>query len=70
MEILNIQEDIKNNTHSPTEGFAGTPLGEAFDCYIKEFGVHNIHFICSLTYNLGKIHGKREERARRKRHER
>ncbi len=66
---MNLQEDIKINMHSPVVGFLGTPLGEAFDSYIKEFGIHNIHLICSLTYNLGKIHGKREERVRRKRHE-
>jgi len=58
------------NEHCPAVGFTGTPLGETFDSYIKRFGVHNIHFICSMVYNLGKMHGKREERARRKRHER
>lgn len=67
---MNLQEDVKIIMHSPVEGFAGTPLGEVFDSYIKRFGTRNIHFICSLTYNLGKIHEKREERARRKRHER
>ena len=66
---MNLQEDMRINEYSPTEGVSGTLLGEAFDRYIKQFGVHNIHFICSLTYNLGKIHGKREERVRRKRHE-
>lgn len=66
---MNLREDLRVNMFSPVEGFAGTSLGAAFDSYIKRFGVHNIHFICSLTYNLGKMHGKREERARRKRHE-
>lgn len=67
---MSIQEDLRVNEYSPVVGFRGTPLGEAFDSYIKDFGVHNIHFICSTAYNLGKIHGKREERARRKLHER
>ena len=67
---MNLQEDMRINGYSPVEGFSGTPLCEAFDRYIKQFGVHNIHFICSLTYNLGKIQGKREERASRKFHER
>lgn len=67
---MSIQEDMRIDMYGPVEGFAGTPLGEAFDSYIKQFGVHNIHFICSQVYNLGKVHGKREERARRKRHER
>lgn len=67
---MSIQEDMRINMYGPTGGIAGTLLGEAFDSYIKQFGVHNIHFICSLVYNLGKMHGKREERARRKPHER
>ncbi len=47
---MNLQEDLRVNMFSSVEGFAGTSLGEAFDSYIKRFGVHNIHFICSLTY--------------------
>lgn len=67
---MNLQEDLRVNKYNHIVGFRGTPLGEAFDSYIKQFGVHNIYFICSLVYNLGKMHGKREERARRKLHER
>lgn len=67
---MNIQEDMEINMRGPVEGMAGTPLCEAFSSYIERYGIRNIYFICSLVYNLGKIHGKREERARRKQHER
>lgn len=67
---MSIQEDMRINMYGPTEGIAGTPLCEVFDSYIEQFGVHNIHFVYSLVYNLGKVRGKREERARRKLHER
>lgn len=68
-ELMSIQEDIEINMHCPVVGFQGTPLGFAFDYYIKTYGIYNAHFICSLVYNLGMMHGKREERARRKRAE-
>lgn len=69
MNSLDIQEDMRLNEHSPIVGMSGTPLGEAFTSYLKKYGVQNIYFICSMVYNLGRIHGKREERTRRKRSE-
>ncbi len=66
IEYMNMQEDLKANAYSFVVGTEGTPLGEAFTGYIEKFGILNIRFICSLCYNLGKMHGKREERARRK----
>ena len=65
-EIVDIQEDMRVNVYGSTVGYLGTPLGEAFTHYIEAYGLNNIHFICSLVYGLGKMHGKREERARRK----
>lgn len=62
-----MNQDIKINGYQPTTGVPGTELGEIFDFYIRKYGVRNTHFICSCVYNLGRIHGKREERDRRKR---
>ena len=59
-----IKDDLKINRYQPTVGANGSELGEVFDMYMQEYG--NSQFICSLAYTLGKIHGKREERARRK----
>lgn len=57
--------DIKiNGYQSPV--CRDNEVAAIFDYYIKQYGVLNIHVICSLMYNLGKIHAKREERARRK----
>lgn len=67
---MNLQEDVRIVRRNAVEGQVGTPLGEVFDGYINHYGIHNIHFICALVYSLGKMHGKREERARRKPHER
>ncbi len=68
-EIADIQEDIRINLHGATVVFSGTPLWVAFEHYIQEFGLNNIYSICSLVYSLGKMHGKREERARKRAHE-
>lgn len=68
-ELASIQEDMKVNMHCPVVGFQGTPLGFAFNHYIGEYGLYNTHYICSMVYNLGMMHGKRVERARRKRAE-
>lgn len=62
-----IEKDLQINRYQTVCGINGTELGKAFDYYVKKYGYRNIYYICSLVYNLGKIHGKREERARRKR---
>lgn len=53
--------------HQAVVGFKDTEIGNMFEYWIKKYGVNNITFICSFAYNLGMIHGKRSERARRKR---
>ena len=62
-----IEQDLQINRYQTVCGINGTELGKAFDYYVKKYGYRNIYYICSLVYTLGKIHGKREERARRKR---
>lgn len=62
-----MNQDIKINEYQSVVGCSGTELGEIFDFYIRKYGAVNTHFICSCVYNLGRIHGKREERTRRKR---
>jgi len=63
---MDIQKEMEIAWHQSVVGCKGTPEGEIFDTWIKRFGVHNIHFICSLAYNLGHIQGIRNERVRRK----
>ncbi len=62
---MSIKEDVEVAMYLPVVGFKGTELGECFSNLIREYGL-NIRFICSIAYNLGMIHGKRAERARRK----
>lgn len=67
---MNIQEELRISGYQPVVGFLKTDVSEIFDYWERKHGYKNAHFLCSLAYNLGKVHGKREERARRKkRHE-
>lgn len=63
---MNIKEELRISEFQPIVGCGGTEEIIIFDSWIKKYGHQNIHAICSLAYNLGKIHGKREERARRR----
>lgn len=63
---MDIQKELKISGHQPVVGFAGTDEGLIFDYWIKEHGYNNIHFICSLAYNLGRVQGIRDERTRKK----
>lgn len=62
---MNIQEELRIAKHQPVVGWRGTEEGEIFDIWIRRFGWQNMHFICSLAYNLGRVQGIRKERARR-----
>lgn len=59
---MDIEEELRISKHQPTVGMSNTPIGDIFARWIKEYGVNNIQFICSLAYNLGKVQGKREIR--------
>lgn len=62
---MNIQEELRIAGHQEVVGCAGTDEGKIFDIWINKFGWQNMHFICSLAYNLGRIQGIRNERARK-----
>lgn len=62
----NIREELRIAGHQPVVGFKDTDEGKIFEYWIRKHGLHNIHFICSLAYNLGRVQGIRRERARRK----
>lgn len=63
---MSIQEELSISGYQLTVGYPATEIGEIFKLWLEEYGENNIFFICSCAYNLGKAHGKREERARRK----
>lgn len=62
---MNIQEELRISNYQPVVGCRGTEEGEIFDTWIHQYGWQNMHFICSLAYNLGHVQGIRKERARR-----
>ena len=67
---LDIQKEIEISKHQPVAFIANTELGELY----KEMKQHWVRagvqgydsFMASVFYNLGRTHGIREERARRK----
>lgn len=64
--IKSVSEEDAILRHQPMEGFRGTKLGDIFEQLIgvshyKDFA------LCSAAYSLGKVHGIRQERAKRRR---
>lgn len=59
-----LAEEIEIAKYQPFEGIYGETLGELFDYFIRKYKTHP-HFLCSVIYNLGKVHGVRKERNRR-----
>lgn len=63
---MNIQEELRISEYQPVVGWAGTDEARIFKYWINKHGYHDIPFICSLVYNLGRVQGIRDERERRK----
>lgn len=63
--IKSVSEEDVILRHQPMEGFQGTKLGDIFE---QLMGVHHYEAfaLCSAAYSLGKVHGIRQERAKRK----
>ena len=62
----NIERDIEISKHQEIHFLKDMPSRKVYD-RLKEFWELNIDaFTASIFYNLGKEHGIREERARRK----
>lgn len=67
---MNLQEELRINSHQSCMGFKGTDIGEFFHEIIQRLGnrsiENNSYFLLSQAYTYGVIQGKRAERARRK----
>ena len=64
---MNIQEEIKISEHQATKFCKGTDLAELYSAMVSRWKLDSKDvFAASLFYNLGRVHGIREERARRK----
>lgn len=64
--IKSISEEEAILRRQPMEGFRGTKIGDIFEQLI---GVryYEDFVLCSAAYSLGKVHGIRQERAKRRR---
>lgn len=64
--IKSISEEEAILRRQPMEGFRGTKIGNIFEQLI---GVRHYEgfALCSAAYVLGKVHGIRQERAKRRR---
>lgn len=68
MEKKNIH-DVEILKYHPAAFIANAEMGELYKEMVKRFGEHEKgcnSFMATMFYHLGRIHGIREERARRK----
>ena len=64
---MDIQKEIRISERIAPVFFPGTEMGELYRAMVKRWKMHGIDaFNASLFYNLGRAHGIRQERARRK----
>ena len=64
---MDIQKEIKISEETTPEFFPGTELGELYLAMVKRWKMQGMNaFDASIFYNLGRVHGIRQERARRK----
>ena len=63
---LDIDEEVKIAGHQAVVFWKGTKLGDLYSAIIEHWKLNVGPFEASIFYNLGHIHGIREERARRK----
>lgn len=64
---MDIQKEIRISEETTPVFFPGTELGELYLAMVKRWKMQGINaFDASLFYALGRVHGIRQERARRK----
>ena len=65
-KIMDIQKEIEISRHQPTVFIADTELGELFEAMVERKNLKICPLMASIFYILGRVHGIRQERARRK----
>ena len=63
---MDVQERLRIIHHLPVAGAQGTEEYILFRRVIEEYSSWGQMFICSSAYELGRIQGVQEERARRR----
>lgn len=64
--LYDIEKELKISKKQIVVFFEGTPLGDLFEAFEQDLGYKCSPFAASVFYNLGKVHGIREERLKRK----
>lgn len=67
---MDIQKEIEISKYQPVVFCKDTELGNLYEVMVQRWNLEKPGrnaFASSLFYNLGRVHGIREERARRKR---
>lgn len=65
---MNIQKEIQISEHQPVKFCADSDLYELYKALIQRWKLNSARegaFAASVFYNLGRVHGIRQERARR-----
>lgn len=63
---LDIDEEVKVTEHQAAVFWKNTKLGDLYSAIVERWKFNTGPFEASTFYNLGRVHGIREERARRK----
>ena len=64
---MDIQKEIRISEETTPVFFPGTEMGELYLAMVKRWKTQGMNaFDASLFYSLGRVHGIRQERARRK----
>ena len=61
-----IEKELKISANQPVVFCKDTPLGDLYEAFTQALHCEFDPFVASIFYNLGKVHGIREERSRRK----
>lgn len=61
-----ITKELKISRHQKTVFISGTPLGTLYTEFTQTWDMSCEPFAASIFYNLGRVHGIQEERAKRK----
>ena len=61
-----ITKELEISRHQKTVFISGTPLGTLYTEFTQTWDKSCEPFAASIFYNLGRVHGIQEERAKRK----
>ena len=67
---MNIQEELRISNYQPISFLKDTEMGDLYEAMVEKWRLYGNDrggaFTASLFYNLGRTHGIREERARKR----